>query len=336
MNGTGNESPKDAQDTREALGVRLFKQPPENFDPVKASDRELLVYGYPGRPDLQRHPELHEHWERMVSRPMSIIDPQFAVTPGRRLSRGRAVADLVGTDQVGGLLPMAGCIQGPSATLGVTETFVSGQWTVPDVVVPDSSRELYACTTWLGNQLLRVGTWQEISAGAGRSTFPFYWSAFSPTLLVTPISNLPVSPGDVMYAVICFESPTDASIYATNLTTGVYTRFVINIAGLTDSFGNPAEFNDTSAWWILEAPVGGSSESQDDALGGWLPRYADVYFDNCIAGPDNNNNLLFSGAGFFFPMVNTDNQEISIAQADTDRLFTIEYTGEGGSVLAGR
>jgi hypothetical protein len=292
--------------------VRVFKRPPENFEPLDASDRELLVHGYPARPDLERHPELHEHWNRTVSRPVSIIDPQFAVSPNRRLSRGRAFAEFADTAPVGGVLPMAGCINGPT-TVGVTVTFVSGQWTVPDVVVPDSNRDLYACTTWLGNDLLRVGTWQDVSADAGHSTFLFYWCAFSPDLLVTRIANLPVSPGDVMYGVICFVSVTEASIYVTNLTTGVYTRFLVNVAGLEDGFGNPAVLNDSSAWWILEVPLGGPSESQNDALGGRLPRYGDVYFDNCVAGTDDNN-LLPSGVGFFFPMCDVNNQEISIAQ----------------------
>lgn len=328
MNGTGSEPPKDAQETRKALGVRSFKPPPESFDPVNASDRELLVYGYPGRPLSQRHPELYEHWKRLVSRPMSIIDPQFTVMPGRRLSRGRALADSPDTAPVGGQVPMAGCFQGAG---GPSLMFVSGQWTVPDVVVPDSSQDLYACMTWLGNLVLRVGTWQEISVGAGRSTFAFYWCAYSDDQVVTEIRQVPVSPGDVMYGVICIYSAVEAGIYLANLTTGVYARFSIDVAGLDNVTGappGPADLSDGSALWILEVPQFGPSESLDDAGGGLLPRYGDVYFDNCIAEFDGDL-LLYSGTGFFIPMLDVNNQEISIAQAETDQLFKIQYTASG-------
>jgi hypothetical protein len=63
----------------EALGVSLFKRPPKGFDPLKASERESLVYGYPPRPDREIHAELHDLWVDMVSRPWTIVEPRFAV-----------------------------------------------------------------------------------------------------------------------------------------------------------------------------------------------------------------------------------------------------------------
>jgi len=62
-----------------SLGVRLFKRAPEGFNPITARARELLTYGYPARPDAMLHPQLHELWAEMISRPMQIIDPEFAV-----------------------------------------------------------------------------------------------------------------------------------------------------------------------------------------------------------------------------------------------------------------
>ena len=60
-----------AQAIHDALGVRLFKKAPEGFDPLQAEDKELLVYGYPARPDKDKHPELHAMWTRMASRPLT-------------------------------------------------------------------------------------------------------------------------------------------------------------------------------------------------------------------------------------------------------------------------
>jgi hypothetical protein len=52
---------KAGREIPEALGVRLFAPSPKDFDPIEASDRDLLVHGYPPRPDSSVHPELHDH-----------------------------------------------------------------------------------------------------------------------------------------------------------------------------------------------------------------------------------------------------------------------------------
>lgn len=67
-----------------APGLRLCTPPPRGFDPLRASGRELLVHGYPARPDAQLHPELHAHWTTVLSRPMTVITPRFAAMPQRR------------------------------------------------------------------------------------------------------------------------------------------------------------------------------------------------------------------------------------------------------------
>ena len=66
------------------LGVRLFKPPPPGFDPPNADARELRAYGYPARPDAERYPRAAERWLEMVSKPLSMIRPEFAVVKGRR------------------------------------------------------------------------------------------------------------------------------------------------------------------------------------------------------------------------------------------------------------
>jgi len=40
------------------LGVKLFTPPPADFNPLTASDRELLVHGFPNRPDARTEPKL--------------------------------------------------------------------------------------------------------------------------------------------------------------------------------------------------------------------------------------------------------------------------------------
>jgi Peptidase A4 family len=171
------------QKIREALRVRLFTPPPENFDPVKASDDELREYGYPTRPDIDLYPELHERWEQIMSRPMLFIEPQFAVTPNWRLSRRQDLAAPTGQN-------WSGSIAYPPD--GDKVTFVSGQWTVPAIVAPKSYFGWYSCATWIGidggpqgglggpNYFVQAGTVQEGDL-FGTKTYPWFeWPPHGP------------------------------------------------------------------------------------------------------------------------------------------------------------
>jgi len=54
-----------AKDASNIKGVSLFAAPPKGFDPLKASNRELLGYGLPQRPDASDVKNTAK-WERMV------------------------------------------------------------------------------------------------------------------------------------------------------------------------------------------------------------------------------------------------------------------------------
>jgi hypothetical protein len=141
MTGATPDNP-DATASSRPAGFRLYTPPPAGFDPVRASDRELLAHGYPARPDQQRQPELHQHWTAMLSRPMTVITPRFEVMPERLGGRRLRYADTVGTGWAGtSLITPAG---------GDPVTFVSGQWTVPAVVPPQGDHGSSACATWIG------------------------------------------------------------------------------------------------------------------------------------------------------------------------------------------
>lgn len=328
MTDAGSGQTKAVRQVSDKLGVRLFTRPPESFEPLQASDRELLVHGYPSRPDAHLHPELHEHWERTVSRAKSSIQPKFAVTPERRQG-------LKGIPVSPADVPPVGQITwcGLGGYPYNSTTFVSGQWTVPDVVVPDASKDAFACTTWVGMNALRVGTWQQISLADGHQTRPFFWYDADIAEQVESglegpspvwISNLPVSPGDVMYGVICVYSATSAGIHLLNVTTGAGRSFTVAVAA-----GSLSEQSGLGGvWWMLEVPnfEGGPSR---------LPRYGDVYFDNCIA-ETSDNSLIYASSGPYefnsYPggyaaMLDNNGQEISVALVETDRLFKVVYTG---------
>lgn len=47
-------------------GVRTFPSPPADFQPAKASDEALAMYGFPPRPDKQANPRGYAMWERAM------------------------------------------------------------------------------------------------------------------------------------------------------------------------------------------------------------------------------------------------------------------------------
>jgi hypothetical protein len=293
------------QRIHEELGVRLFKPPPEGFDPIEATDRQLLVHGYPARPDEKLHPELHEHWKQMVSRELTVVEPQFAVRTDKRHGMRQSVANDTSTNWSGSVA---------FAAKGDSATFVIGQWTVPDVVAPGSGS--FFCATWVGidgdgsNDVLQAGTEQEIvSFGWITARATYAWWEWFPEYEVQ-ITNFPVSPGDVMYCAICVHSDTEAGFYLTNLTTGAATSFTKTAPQGTTLTGNCAE-------WIVETPtVNGQL--------GHLARYGDVYFDNCIAGTGNHA-LLYGGDGDLITMVDGNNHPISVPTRENDELIKVTF-----------
>jgi Peptidase A4 family len=296
-----------AQQIHEALGVRLFKPPPKGFNPLKATDRELLVHGFPARPAKDRHPELHDRWENMVSRPMTIIEPQFALRTDKRHGMRQTIADATSTNWSGSVA---------FAAKGDSATYVIGQWTVPDVVAPASGS--YYCATWVGidgdgsADVLQAGTEQEVvSFGFITARATYAWWEWFPDFEVQ-IPNFPVTSGDVMFCAICVHSTSEAGFYLTNLTTGASTSFTKTSPRGTTLVGNCAE-------WVVEAPTVNGGQSA-------LARYGDVYFDSCIAGTKKQA-LLFGGRGDPITMVNASNKKISTPVLETDQIVKVQYTG---------
>jgi hypothetical protein len=311
---TGNE---DLAGSRQPAGVRLFTPPPEGFDPAGASDRELLAHGYPARPDPARQPGLYQHWMTMMSRSWTVITPEFGPMPDRRHGGRRdRYADTVGTGWSGtSIFPAA----------GDAVTFVSGQWTVPAVVPPEGDHGLSSCATWIGidgngddsPDIVQTGTTQAITYGQAQDTFAWFeWFPADPCTL----SNIAVSPGDVMYGLICVYTSTEVAVYLGNMTTGTLVSFIQDgsaFGGLT--------VTGASAEWILECP-------EDDSKGGFsiLTKFGDVYFDNCIAGTSGpgGETVILGGDAFELVMLgNDDDNIVDIAKplSLNDRAFKIQY-----------
>jgi Peptidase A4 family len=305
------EAAEEQNRIRQALGVRPFTPPPEGFDPLQASPRELLVHGYPGRPDARLHPKLHERWEEVASRPITVVEPRFVVME----HKGGWSRERYGLPAGSG---WAGSVQFSEKDDPVT--FVSGQWTVPHIVAPIPDDCI--CAQWIGidgandapirwdsGDILQAGTTQAIAmVGFVSVKRTFAWVEWYPELPAT-IANFPVSEGDVMQCTICVYSPTEAGVHLFNMTSGAYTAFVKTAPSNVQLVGNCAE-------WIVEDPT---------SLGWALARYGDVYFDNCVAGT-RAGKLLLAGTGRLDEMYDTNGRTISMPYAENDLLVKVEYT----------
>ena len=63
---------------------RVFKTPPSDFNVMTASERELLVYGLPPRPNERTHPRLAAKWQRIAEQRPHFIRPDLRVMPSKR------------------------------------------------------------------------------------------------------------------------------------------------------------------------------------------------------------------------------------------------------------
>ena len=57
--------------------THLYKKPPDGFDPLKATDRELIELGLPSKPTQADEPEAFAFWTILMSEPLQFIQPEF-------------------------------------------------------------------------------------------------------------------------------------------------------------------------------------------------------------------------------------------------------------------
>jgi hypothetical protein len=298
--------------TASDLEIRHFTAPPAGFDPLKAAPRELLIYGFPARPDPATSPQQYARWQAVFAKPLRRIEPTFVRRPDHVHGPRRPAPDSAREAHAGVADETSGNWSGSVhyAAAGDSCTYVVGYWTVPDVVVSGSGDQY--CATWIGidgdrsSDVLQVGTEQEIIGGAHHT---YVWWEWYPQSEVA-ITNLAVSPGDVMYCLICVHSPTSAGFYIKNETTGDYVSFNQNAPAGTAVVGNCAE-------WIVEAPTIGGRQAA-------LADYAEVFFDESTAGT-RGGVTLDAGSGTTVTMVDASGNTVSTPTLENATLVKVAF-----------
>ena len=265
--------------TAKGFRIRGLGPLPQSFDPMKATARQLASYRLPMRPDAKKEPQLRALWDRVMSRTRLWIAPEFEhrenITHGPARGAGGKVLK-ARSASAGVSNATSGNWSGATvfSPAGKPYGFVGGQWTVPS---PNSQTDgSFFASEWVGidgwnsSDVLQAGTETQITKVLFFTIKQVYtWWEWFPAGEVK-ISNLPVSPGDVMYCLICADTTSHATVYFTNQSQGVGPRFEITPPSGTRLTGNVAE-------WIVERPtINGSVANLTD--------YAACYFDECIAG----------------------------------------------------
>ena len=329
MSGPASEPSQAAQKLCRSLGVRSIPPPPEGFDPTRASDRELSEYGYPVRPDIKLYPELHERWNQMMSRPMTFIEPQFAVLTRRPVRQRNVVAtDERRADLAVPTSPTAhwsGSVAVPEK--GDAVTFVSGQWTVPAVIIPQLDGEIYASSIWVGidggpqgeaynvsTDILQAGTEQNVSLFGGQTTYPWFewWTGDQFKIL-----NLAIRAGDIVFCSITVRSRIEFDVFMFNVTTR-------QVARATGTPPSGTRWTGDTVEWILETE---GEEVYRQIIPSVLPQFGEVYFDSCLAAT-RDRKLISAGNGSFIDQLDINGQKITATFPITDVLFKVRYTAE--------
>ena len=227
--------------------------PPAEFNPRTASNRDLVKYGFPPRPDKSKHPLLSAKWDRVMARPPRRLPSQLKVPTSNS-------QPAIQNKDLGSLTinMFAGAIvQKPQDETPLVT--VTGSWTVPNISPPpdavlnnegtlfvDGTYEVGMSvgldggglmqfegeTVWaFGNDGLWAGTSSRIIVVDGLITqqdayaWIRFWSPDSAVpLSPTPWTDVLVSPGDTVTFGVCTPAPGVGVISAVNVTTGLTWR----------------------------------------------------------------------------------------------------------------
>ena len=172
-------------------GVRIFPPPPKGIDPYTATKTELARHGLPPRPDRQTQPAQAALWEHIANRYASFEHLQPNLSP---LDTPTAPATTEADIAPFALYPFESCgyeLFSPAATPFLV---LAATWTVPNLKHKANPFGPNRFHTFLGLGFLDVHVNMTVDA------------AQNVTAAITTHNAqvaLPVSPGDVMSAVLC-------------------------------------------------------------------------------------------------------------------------------------
>jgi Peptidase A4 family len=300
--------------------------PPKDFDPLTASNEDLLSYGHPPRPSKTKNPKLRALWEAQIARGATIITPKFKVgecvhAPPERGLRGifedgDPNANATSNNWSGAVQTIA-----PS---GQSFWYAFAKWTVPSAYPPPTAKTstgwkdgTYYAYSWVGidgyfnspPQVFQAGTASTVTVSNGSisSTSYFGWHEWYPAGLVQ-WAGFSVGPGDLIEGVV-FGTPGSkvGQVLLINLTRNISS----GVLQITAPAGYVLKGID--AEWIMEDPSGF-----------YFPNYGVEVFFDCFAesiSPDGTKYTNFNLSGS--TLVNAVQTNVPVSTAIAENATTL-------------
>ena len=247
-----------------------FPAPPKDFNPVTASDRDLLRLGFPRRPDPVKEPGLRRLWDKAFARKPSFVKAELVED---KVWRSRPHAALK-KDQFGLAGNWAGAVvQVSSLKLSPAEpaNMVFAEWKVPTIQTTPAEPGTQIVGFWVGlggygtNQLLQAGTASTIT---GKNVSYWAWTEWVPAGY--KIDSLAIEAGDVVSVLVCAPQSNQGFVSMMNQRTNV----AISV-GIADPQG-ATPYDGSSVEWIVEA------------IGTEMPDFGSVTFTELSAGTQHH------------------------------------------------
>lgn len=203
-----------AKKTPEGKKVHLFTPPSKDFDPFAATEKDLIRYGLPLRPDPQTQPGMAALWERQAARYRNFdhVEPRPDTSTA---ARKRVTALALGPD------PIESCgYQLFSSSAPFTALFVT--WTVPDLHFTPSQIGVDHFHTFVGLGFLDLHV--EMTVDSAQNVTSQIWAQSIGQI------NLPVRPGDVISGSLCLQTNQagTAAYFLANETTSQTINFSVD------------------------------------------------------------------------------------------------------------
>ena len=282
------------QEMEEDLKARLHLTPlpPAGFDPLTATNDQLVHFGLPPRPDQHRYEAAYGVWHRTMSPPLDVVRATFPVLTGKfdyRIS----VQALVLRAAPSYHLESSANWSGGYITANHTGPFqmVFGSWTIPTPNPPAGAPAGdYRCATWVGldgvrrysDSLPQLGTTQTVVVGTTGTTRTVetwwqWWIRGSNYLPVPFPAPFTVAIGDAVTCGLVMLSSTRVLVFIKNNNSGLYAGYVVDAPGAAASLSAIAALRGAHAEWIAERPMKiGSTDLYP------LADYGSVDFSDCL------------------------------------------------------
>lgn len=244
------------------------KVPPRGFDPLTASNKDLVEYAYPRRPP-EANREAFEIWRAIVSGPLPTHESMYLIVgemPSYQLSFSIPFSS--GREETS--QNWSGLVTHSSDDNPFVSVF--GMWQVPAVSAPPGTHKGdFRCSTWIGldgtkrslPSMPQIGTTQRVHVKHGVAKIKLeawsQWWALGGISRIQPFDGFPIAVGDTVACSIDVVSPTSVNVSVTNITQGSqpYIRsmapIIITTPGSAPIVLNPP-VTGTTAEWIAERP----------------------------------------------------------------------------------